>query len=124
MEIFTVSFPVVFVWIAVMDSLHLNHWRTCFRQVLGPLYILSGMLFFSFYCERVWGWCLMPLGKPGPVTPLFVVPVFFFKHLWSGLGGHYSQGCHEYIPSRLTYGSLPFHHTHTHLLSMGLNVAK
>ena len=66
----------------------------------------------------------MPLGKPGPVTPLFVVPVFFFKHLWSGLGGHYSQGCHEYIPSRLTYGSLPFHHTHTHLLSMGLNVAK
>ena len=50
-------------------------WRTCFRQVLGPLFIFSGeFLFFSFYWERVWGWCLMPLGKtrfcdstvPGP----------------------------------------------------------
>ena len=52
-------------------------WRTCFRQVLGPLFIFSGeLLFFSFYCERVWGWCSMPLGKPGPVTPLFVVPVW------------------------------------------------
>ena len=86
-------------------------WRTSFQQVLGPLFIFSGeLLFFSFYCERVWGQCLMPLGKPGPVTPLFAVSVFFFKHLWSGLGGHHSQGCHEYIPSRLTYGHLPFHH--------------
>ena len=78
-EICTASFPVVFVWIVVMDSLHLNcsGRHACFRQVLGPLYIFSGeLLFFSFYCERVWGWCSMPLGKPGPVTPLFVVPVW------------------------------------------------
>ena len=112
MEIFTASFPVVFVWIAVMESFHLNHWRTCFRQVLGPLYILSGkLLFFSFYCKQVWGWCLMPLGKPGPVTPLFAFPVFsssICSLVWVGTTPGVVMN--TLIPPRLTYGSLPFHH--------------
>ena len=130
-EIFTAFFPVVFVWIAVMDSLHLNHWPTCFRQVLGPLYIFSGkLLFFSFYCEWVWGWCLTPLGKPGPVIPLFVVPLFFFFHAsvdrfgWVPLPG--LSWIHWHLQGSLNCP--PFHFTmhlpHTHLLSMGLNVAK
>ena len=63
-------------------------WRTRFRQVLGPLFIFSGeLLSFSFYCKRVWGQCLMPLGKPGPVTRLFVVPVFFFFFFFSSICG-------------------------------------
>ena len=49
----TASLPVVSVWIEVMEGLHLNFlWRTCFRQVLGPLFIFrSELLFFSFYCK-------------------------------------------------------------------------
>ena len=49
----TASFPVVSVWIEVMEGLHLNFlWRTCFRQVLEPLFIFSSELhFFSFYCK-------------------------------------------------------------------------
>ena len=49
----TASFPVVSVWIEVMEGLHLNFlWQTCFRQVLEPLFIFSSeLLFFSFYCK-------------------------------------------------------------------------
>ena len=49
----TASFPVVSVCIEVMAGLHFNFlWRTCFRQVLGLLFIFSSkLLFFSFYCK-------------------------------------------------------------------------
>ena len=129
-EIFTASFPVVFVWIAVMDSFHLNHWWTCFRQVLGCLFTFTGeLLFFCFYCEQVWGWCLMPLRKPGPVIPLFVVLVFCVQASvdwfgWAPLPG--LSWIHWYLQCSLNCP--PFHFTmhfpHTHLLSMGLNVVK
>ena len=70
-------------------SFGLRLWTACTLIVLADmlqagirtsihlhLHLLGELLFFSFYCERVWGWCSMPLGKPGPVTPLFVVPVW------------------------------------------------
>ena len=50
-------------------------------SLLRPPFFSGQLLFFSSYCEGVWGWCLMPLGEPGPVTPLFAIPLFFFKHL-------------------------------------------
>ena len=46
-------------------------------SMLRPPFFSGQLLFFSFYCEGVWGWCLMPLGEPGPVTPLFAIPLFF-----------------------------------------------
>ena len=55
-EICTASFPVVLVWIAVMDSLHLNHWPKCCRQALGPLYNFSGkLLFFTAFILSEFG---------------------------------------------------------------------
>ena len=52
----TASFPVVLVWIAVMDSLHLNHWPKCCRQALGPLYNFSGkLLFFTAFIMSEFG---------------------------------------------------------------------
>ena len=55
-------------------GLHFNFlWRTCFRQVLGLLFIFSSeLLFFSFYCKGK----REKKGKPCPVTPLFAVPFF------------------------------------------------
>ena len=48
-------------------------------SLLRPPFFSGELLFFSFYCEGVWGWCLMPLGEPGSVTPLFTVPFFFLQ---------------------------------------------
>ena len=58
-----------------------------FFPLLRPAFFSGELLFFSFYCEGVWGWCLMPLGEPGPVTPLFAVPFFpssTFRLVWVG----------------------------------------
>ena len=102
----TASFPVVSVCIEVMEGLYFNFlWRTCFRQVLGLLFIFSSeLLFFSFYCK----------GKrekrgnmscDSPVRcPLFFLqaPVDWFG--WVPLTGL------SWLPSRLTCGSFQFHH--------------
>ena len=71
-------------WSLAKSYFEQNYCHTCHTRfaVFFPLLftitasVLQGWvnLFFSFYCEGVWGWCLMPLGKPGPVTPPFAVP--------------------------------------------------
>ena len=113
----TASFPVVSVCIEVMEGLHFNFlWRTCFRQVLGPLFIFSSeLLFCSFYCKGKWE-KRGNLSCDSPVCcPLLFLqaPVDWFG--WVPLTGL------SWLPSRLTCAPFSFamYLPHTHLLLMG-----
>ena len=93
------------------------------------LYLLGELLIFSFYCERVWGWCFNALGETRSCDSTVCSPCFFLQASVDWFGWAPLQGLswiHWYL--QVSLNCPPFHFTmhlpYTHLLSMGLNVAK
>ena len=65
----------------------------------------------------------MVVGGTGSLDLLVQGP-FVLLAFGDFLGGCYSQGCHGYRHAFLQFLRLLSHLPHTHLLAMGLNVAK
>ena len=133
MEICTASFPVLFVWIAVMDSLHLNRpggHASGMYQDLHPSSSSSSwwVAFLQLLLGASLGLVLYALGETRSCDSTVCGPCFFLQASvdwfgWVPLPG--LSWIHWYFQgSFMAAFHFTMHFPHTHLLSKGLNVVK
>ena len=129
-EICTASFPVLFVWIAVMDSLHLIALANMLQAgIRTSIHLQWWVAFLQLLLRANLGLVFNALGETRSCDSTVCGPCFFIQASvdwfgWAPLPG--LSWMHWYLQGSLNCP--PFHFTmhfpHTHLLSMGLNVAK